>query len=141
MDNDNNKAVNVWALTAPKTQEWEIGRVEVSSEGDKTYQVISCIHKINKKLFYYLLLSLIKNKTYAISLNALQFEFIVERASNAKGYVAIDDVEFRAIELCEFNPPDAKPVETTTHPTTTTIEPTEPPDCKNRDCCTIYILI
>ena len=51
LDNDNNKAVNVWALPAPTTQDWAIGRVEVSSDGDKTYQVIYCIHTINKKLF------------------------------------------------------------------------------------------
>ena len=81
-----------------------------------------------------------------------QFQFVVQRGNNRKGYVAIDDVEFHFIELCEFSPPDAKPVPTTVPPTTTktpttvpptttkapttssttTIVPTatEPPDCK-----------
>ena len=55
--------------------------------------------------------------------------------------MAIDVVEFKYIEAnCEFNPPDAKPVPTSPAPPTTskapttslttTIEPTEPPDCK-----------
>ena len=72
------------------------------------------------------------------------------RGNSGKGFVAVDDVEFRYIEACEFAPPNAKPVPTTvsttttttTAPTTTTttkapttslpttIEPTEPPDCK-----------
>ena len=64
------------------------------------------------------------------------------RKNSAKGFVAIDDIEFRYIELCEFAPPNAKPVPTTVPPTTTattkapttsvttTIEPTEPPNCK-----------
>ena len=55
------------------------------------------------------------------------------RSNSAKGYVAIDDVQFHYIEICDFKPPNAKPVPTTVPPTTsvaTTIEPTEPPDCK-----------
>ena len=66
----------------------------------------------------------------------LQFNFVVTRASSGKGYVAIDVVEFKFVEEeCAFFPPDAKPVPTTTAPPpttipTTTIEPTEPPDCK-----------
>ena len=68
-----------------------------------------------------------------------QFQFIVQRGSSGKGFVAIDEVDFRAFEVCEFSPPEAKPVPTTVAPTTqpptttiptTTIEPTEPPDCK-----------
>ena len=62
-----------------------------------------------------------------------QFNFIVDRTTSGKGYVAIDVVEFKHIEgECAFYPPDAKPVPTsppTTIPTTT-IEPTEPDDCK-----------
>ena len=54
---------------------------------------------------------------------SFQFEFIVERRKSGKGYVAVDDVEFQPFEVCEFTPPDAKPA------TTTTIEPTEPPNC------------
>ena len=56
------------------------------------------------------------------------------RSNSGQGYVAIDEVEFREIELCEFTPPDAKPV-----PVTTTVEPTEPPDCKfDPDCLIKY---
>ena len=40
LDNDNNQVVNVWALPKPATQaEWTQGRVEVSSNGDKEYEV------------------------------------------------------------------------------------------------------
>ena len=69
----------------------------------------------------------------------LQFQFIVQRGNSGKGFVAIDVVEFRLFESCTFNPPNAKPVPTTAPPTTTkapttsvttTMEPTEPPDCK-----------
>ena len=69
----------------------------------------------------------------------LQFQFIIKRGNSANGFVAIDVVEFRDFEACEFTPPNAKPVPTTAPPTTTkapttsvttTIEPTEPPDCK-----------
>ena len=55
------------------------------------------------------------------------------RGNSGKGFVAIDDVEFRFIEACVFTPENAKPLPTTVLPTTsvaTTIEPTEPPDCK-----------
>ena len=60
----------------------------------------------------------------------------MNRGQSGKGFVAIDEVEFRFFEICEFSPPDAKPVPTTAAPTTiaptttiptTTIEPTEPP--------------
>ena len=57
----------------------------------------------------------------------------MNRGNSGKGFVAIDDVEFRYIEACAFTPNNAKPVPTTVLPTTsiaTTIEPTEPPDCK-----------
>ena len=74
----------------------------------------------------------------------------MKRGNSGKGYVTIDEVEFRYLELCELKPPEAKPVPTTVPPTTTkapttvpasttkapttsvttTIEPTEPPDCK-----------
>ena len=70
----------------------------------------------------------------------LQFQFVMMRTNQWQGYVAIDEIEFRYIEACEFTPPDAKPVPTTTMlPTTTTVaptttvttvEPTEPPDCE-----------
>ena len=40
LDNDNNTAVNIWALPTPTDQtEWNEGRVEVSSNGEKEYQV------------------------------------------------------------------------------------------------------
>ena len=39
LNNDNNKASNVWSLPAPKNQDWNLGKVEVSSNGDKEYQV------------------------------------------------------------------------------------------------------
>ena len=63
----------------------------------------------------------------------------MQRGNSGKGFVAIDEVEFHFIEICEFSPPNAKPIPTTIAPTTipptttiptTTIEPTEPPDCK-----------
>ena len=57
----------------------------------------------------------------------LQIQFVVGRKESGKGFVAVDDIEFKFIELCEFTPPEAKPVTTTKPPTT--IEPTEPPDC------------
>ena len=80
-----------------------------------------------------------------------QFQFAVERGTSGKGYVALDDVVFKAFEECIFAPSDAKPGSstippttttttkgpttappptTTGPPTTTTIEPTEGPDCK-----------
>ena len=55
------------------------------------------------------------------------------RGNSGNGFLAIDDVEFRYIEACEFTPENAKPLPTTTLPTTsvaTTLEPTEPPNCK-----------
>ena len=39
VDNDNNKATNVWSLPSPATHDWAEGRVEVSSNGEKEYQV------------------------------------------------------------------------------------------------------
>ena len=39
LDNDNNQATNIWALTAPAATGWAEGKVEVSSNGDKEYQV------------------------------------------------------------------------------------------------------
>ena len=39
MDNDNNNAENIWSLPAPETHDWAEGRVKVSSNGDKEYQV------------------------------------------------------------------------------------------------------
>ena len=80
----------------------------------------------------------------------IQFEFVVERGNSGKGYIAVDEVEFRFLEVCTFTPPEAKPQPTTVPPTTTkapttipptttkapttvppttTVEPTEPPDC------------
>ena len=65
----------------------------------------------------------------------LQFKFLVTRTNSANGYVAVDDIEFKAWweEDCSFFPPEAKPVTTiapTTAQPTTTIEPTEPPQRK-----------
>ena len=57
----------------------------------------------------------------------MQFQFVVGRKSSGLGFVAVDDIEFKRVELCEFTPPEAKPVPTTVPPTT--VEPTEPPDC------------
>ena len=39
LDNDNNKAENIWSLLSPETHDWAEGVVEVSSNGDKEYQV------------------------------------------------------------------------------------------------------
>ena len=58
---------------------------------------------------------------------------MVQRSDKHQGFVAIDVVEFRYLEDCNFAPPEAKPLTTTKAPTTSvssTIEPTEPPDCK-----------
>ena len=44
MDNDNDQTKNVWALIKPKTIGWSQGRVEVSSNGDKEYQVRKLIN-------------------------------------------------------------------------------------------------
>ena len=69
---------------------------------------------------------------------------MVQRSNNGEGYVALDEIDFRAFESCSLQPSDAKPTTTTKTPTTlpptttkppttvpptTTIEPTEPPDC------------
>ena len=39
LDNDNNKAENIWSLPTPETRDWAEGRVDVSSSGDKMFQV------------------------------------------------------------------------------------------------------
>ena len=42
LDNDNGKAENVWSLPSPNIQDkglWREGRVQISSNGDKEYQV------------------------------------------------------------------------------------------------------
>ena len=57
----------------------------------------------------------------------MQFQFVVGRKSSGLGFVAVDDIVFKELELCEFTPPEAKPIPTTVPPTT--VEPTEPPDC------------
>ena len=60
----------------------------------------------------------------------LQFQFVVGRKASGKGFVAVDDIEFKRFEPpCDLTPPEAKPVTTTQPPTT--VEPTEPPDCKH----------
>ena len=41
INNDNNDIVNVWALPNPSETEWQQGRLEVLSEGDREYQVFS----------------------------------------------------------------------------------------------------
>ena len=44
LDNDNGKAKNVWSLPSPNIQDkglWRQGRVQISSDGDKEYQVRS----------------------------------------------------------------------------------------------------
>ena len=81
---------------------------------------------------------------------SLQFQFVVTRAAKGKGFVAVDEVEFQHFENCPFTPSNAKPTTTIAPPTTTkppttvpksttkapttvlttTVEPTEPPDCK-----------
>ena len=71
-------------------------------------------------LTHFITILTVKNITF-------QFQFVVQRGNNRKGYVAIDDVEFRFIELCEFSPPDAKPVPTTVPPPTTKEPTTVPP--------------
>ena len=54
----------------------------------------------------------------------LQIQFVVGRNSGKQGFVAVDDIEFKFIELCEFTPPEAKPITTTKTPPTT-----YPPNC------------
>ena len=39
LDNDNSKPENLWTLSTAVVDNWAEGRVEVSSEGDKEYQV------------------------------------------------------------------------------------------------------
>ena len=40
LNNDNNNAMNIWALPSPVTVGWSEGRVEVlSKDGEKEYQV------------------------------------------------------------------------------------------------------
>ena len=52
MNNQNDQSENLWTLSHQVSDEWAEGRVEVSSEGDKEYQVSSynaqriTIHKI-----------------------------------------------------------------------------------------------
>ena len=44
LDNDNGKAKNVWSLPSPNIQDkglWRQGRVQISCDGDKEYQVRS----------------------------------------------------------------------------------------------------
>ena len=68
---------------------------------------------------------------------------MVGRKNSGNGFVAVDDIEFKFIELCEFTPPEAKPVSTTTPPSTiatTTVEPTEPPNCKYIRIFTIALI-
>ena len=35
LNNDNDKAENIWTLTSPETHDWAEGRVEVKSDGDR----------------------------------------------------------------------------------------------------------
>ena len=69
VDNDNNQAVNVWSLDSPTTRDWAEGRVEVSSNGEKEYQV--CIISI---LIYFVIL--LKHLKYCSGkfLNFVNFE-------------------------------------------------------------------
>lgn len=39
LNNDNDKAENIWTLTSPETRDWAEGQVEVKSDGDLEYQV------------------------------------------------------------------------------------------------------
>ena len=39
LNNDNGQITNMWALIKPPTVEWSVGRVEISSNGEKEYQV------------------------------------------------------------------------------------------------------
>ena len=39
LNNDNDKPENLWTLQHQVSEDWVEGRVEVSSEGDKEYQV------------------------------------------------------------------------------------------------------
>lgn len=43
LDNDNNKETNLWSLGTPGESGWQQGKVEVSSDGDKEYQVLVLI--------------------------------------------------------------------------------------------------
>ena len=43
LDNDNNKITNLWSLASPGDSGWQEGRVEVSSDGDKMYQVSNVV--------------------------------------------------------------------------------------------------
>ena len=78
---------------------------------------------------------------WLIIMYLFQIQWVVQRKNSASGFVALDYVEFRLFEGCNFKPDQAKPIPTTIPPTTTkapttappttTIEPTEPPDCEN----------
>ena len=59
----------------------------------------------------------------------LQIQFVVGRGKSGKGFVALDDIEFKFIELCEFTPQNAKPITTTKTPPTT-----YPPNCMYYKC-------
>ena len=64
------------------------------------------------------------------NINFLQFQFVVQRGNGAKGFVALDEVEFRFIEGCANPDPTTAPPITTKAPTTfvrTTVDTTEPP--------------
>ena len=39
LNNDNDKAENIWTLTTPETHDWAEGRAEVKSDGELEYQV------------------------------------------------------------------------------------------------------
>ena len=39
VDNDNNQAVVIWAMSNLETRDWDPGRVLVESDGEKEYQV------------------------------------------------------------------------------------------------------
>ena len=44
LDNDNNKVTNLWSLPSPGESGWQQGKVEVSSDGDKMFQVINNLY-------------------------------------------------------------------------------------------------
>ena len=58
---------------------------------------------------------------------SLQIVVEVTRANGDVGVVAIDDFNHNNDNKCDTLPVEAKPIQTTVKPTTTTPEPTEPP--------------
>ena len=55
LNNDNDKPENLWTLHHQVSEEWAEGRVDVSSEGDKEYQVTRIFYRSYISIGYFLL--------------------------------------------------------------------------------------